>query len=33
MNKINTIYSKNPIYAESLKNGTKLLKQAGYPGF
>jgi filamentous hemagglutinin len=32
-NKINSIARDNPAYAESLKRGAELLKQAGYPGF
>ena len=33
LNKINSIAKDNPVYAESLKRGMELLKQAGYPGF
>lgn len=33
INKINSISRNNPVYAESLKRGAELLKQAGYPGF
>jgi filamentous hemagglutinin len=33
LNKINSIAKTNPIYAESLKRGAELLKQASYPGF
>ncbi|MFK0379915.1 DUF637 domain-containing protein [Pandoraea sp. NPDC090278] len=33
MNKINSISNKNPIYAESLKGGVKLLEDIKYEGF
>jgi filamentous hemagglutinin len=33
LNKINSIAKSNPAYAESLRRGVELLKQAGYPGF
>jgi len=33
MNKINSIASSNPAYAEALQRGGELLKQAGYRGF
>jgi len=33
INKINSISTANPIYAESLARGAALLKTVGYPGF
>jgi RHS repeat-associated protein len=33
LNKINSIAESNPIYADSLRRGAELLRQAGYPGF
>jgi len=33
INKINSISTANPIYAESLARGAALLKSIGYPGF
>ncbi|MCT9823503.1 hemagglutinin repeat-containing protein [Pseudomonas veronii] len=33
INKINSISTANPIYAESLARGAALLKAVGYPGF
>ncbi len=33
LNLINSISTKNPIYAESLSRGAALLKSIGYPGF
>ncbi|MFJ2363881.1 filamentous hemagglutinin N-terminal domain-containing protein [Pseudomonas sp. NPDC087697] len=33
INKINSISTANPIYAESLTRGAALLKTVGYPGF
>lgn len=33
INKINSISTANPIYAESLARGSALLKTVGYPGF
>jgi hypothetical protein len=33
LNKINSIAKKNPIYAQALKRGLKILKSVGYPGF
>jgi hypothetical protein len=33
LNRINSIAESNPVYAESLKRGAELLRQAGYPGF
>jgi hypothetical protein len=32
VNKINSISPNNPIYADGLKRGAEILKQAGYPG-
>ncbi|MFB3304751.1 hypothetical protein Q7C20_15965 [Pseudomonas sp. AMR01] len=33
INKINSISTTNPIYAESLTRGAALMKTVGYPGF
>jgi filamentous hemagglutinin len=33
VNKINSISQNNPIYADALRRGVELLKQAFYPGF
>ncbi|WP_338298647.1 filamentous hemagglutinin N-terminal domain-containing protein [Pandoraea sputorum] len=33
INKINSISKNNPVYADSLKRGSDILKSIGYPGF
>jgi RHS repeat-associated protein len=33
LNRINSIARKNPIYADAIRRGTQILRQAGYPGF
>jgi filamentous hemagglutinin len=32
MNQINSIAASNPIYAESIRRGTEILRAIGYPG-
>lgn len=33
LNRINSVATTNPAYAESLRRGTELFKRVGYPGF